>query len=43
MADFNATTTGGILKYQYYYGNVMYLPLTWLRFALEWAQYQGHV
>jgi len=40
LADFNGTTTGGILKYQYYYGNVMYLPLTWLRFALEWAQYK---
>src|ERR1019366_7070710 len=38
LADFNGTTTGGILKYQYYYGNMMYLPLTWLRFALEWAQ-----
>jgi hypothetical protein len=40
LVDFNNTTTGGILKYQYYYGNVMYLPLTWLRFALEWAQYK---
>ena len=40
LKDFNGTATGGILKYQYYYGNVMYLPLTWLRFALEWAQYK---
>jgi hypothetical protein len=40
LGDYNGTTTGGILKYQYYYGNVMYLPLTWLRFALEWAQYK---
>jgi len=37
MADFAPAATQ-ILKYQYYYGNVMYLPLTWLRFALEWAQ-----
>lgn len=39
MGDFTAATTN-ILKYQYYYGNVMYLPLSWLRFALEWAQYK---
>ncbi len=40
MGDFAAggTGSGEILKYQYYYGNVMYMPLTWLRFALEWAQ-----
>jgi len=37
MNDFTAAT-GQILRYQYMYGNVMYLPLTWLRFALEWAQ-----
>jgi hypothetical protein len=30
--------TSQIPKYQYYYGNVMYMPLNWLRFALEWAQ-----
>jgi len=37
-----AIVTAGsqILRYQYYYGNVMYMPLTWLRFALEWAQYK---
>jgi hypothetical protein len=33
-----AASTALIPKYQYYYGNVMYLPLSWLRFALEWAQ-----
>jgi hypothetical protein len=43
MVDFSPAPaglpgTGEILKYQYYYGNVMYLPLSWLRFALEWAQ-----
>jgi hypothetical protein len=37
IGDFGAGT-GLIPRYQYYYGNVMYLPLTWLRFALEWAQ-----
>ena len=36
-SDFTAAA-GQILRYQYYYGNMMYLPLPWLRFALEWAQ-----
>ena len=39
MRDY-ATSTGNIDRYQYYYGNVMYLPLSWLRFALEWGQYK---
>jgi len=39
MGDYTPAATQ-ILKYQYFYGNVMYLPLTWLRFALEWAQYK---
>lgn len=37
MRDY-AAAAGNIDRYQYYYGNVMFLPLTWLRFALEWAQ-----
>jgi hypothetical protein len=37
LSDY-APSIAQIPKYQYYYGNVMYLPLTWLRFALEWAQ-----
>jgi hypothetical protein len=37
LANYGAGT-GLISQYQYYYGNVMFLPLSWLRFALEWAQ-----
>jgi len=37
MADYVAAASN-IDRYQYFYGNVMFLPLTWLRFALEWAQ-----
>ena len=42
MGDYAAAAAGSgeILKYQYFYGNVMYLPLTWLRFALEWSQFK---
>jgi hypothetical protein len=37
MSDFTPSASN-IDRYQYCYVNMMYLPLTWLRFALEWAQ-----
>lgn len=30
--------TGLIPRYQYYYGNAFYMPLSWLKWAVEWAQ-----
>ena len=40
MADYGsgAAALGFAPHMQYYYVNGMYMPLTWLRFALEWAQ-----
>jgi len=37
IADYGANTAL-IPHMQYYYYNVMFMPLTWLRFALEFAQ-----
>lgn len=35
-----AVSTSDIYRYQYYYANVMWLPMSWLRFALQWGQYK---